>query len=258
MSLQNRLEIERMLLNSVPAKQTILLDDWVLRLNGGYTYRANCVCPFHYDQYGLTEGRLAQCKEIFHRQNLPCVFKVTPSLQDGLSELLLQKGFQKIKTVYAMWGKLPSENYTLPESITYNRTPKKEWLNASARLTGIQNASLFSIHCSGIRNIAVKSIFVSAESEGKIIGCGYGTVENNYVGIYDLHVDPAFRKQGIGTNICHAVSQFGRNNGADTGYLIVHSKNENAIRLYRKMGFQRLYEYSFFQEPYAGTPIIDA
>ncbi len=258
MSLQNRLEIERMLLNSIPAKQTVLLDDWILRLNGGYTYRANCVCPFHYDQCGLTESRLAQCKEIFNRQNLPCVFKVTPSLQDGLSELLLQKKFQKIKTVYAMWGRLPDGHYVLPESITYGDTPKEEWLNASARLTGIRDANLFSIHCSGIRNIAVKSIFVSAKLEGKIIGCGYGAVENNYVGIYDLHVDSAFRKRGIGTNICHTVFQFGRKNGADTGYLIVYSKNKNAIRLYRKMGFQRLYEYSFFLEPYAGTPIIDA
>lgn len=40
--------IEEALINSIPSFQTVLINDWVARLNKNYTYRANCVCPLHY------------------------------------------------------------------------------------------------------------------------------------------------------------------------------------------------------------------
>nr|WP_231036480.1 GNAT family N-acetyltransferase [Pectinatus sottacetonis] len=117
---------------------------------------------------------------------------------------------------------------------------------------------LIDIQCQEIKNITVKSIFVKAICDKKVVGCGYGTTEHGYVGIYGLHVDEYYRKKGIGTSICQAIFTFGRKNGAKKAYLIVHSRNNTAIALYSHMGFTKMYEYDFYQKSDSKYKIIDA
>lgn len=254
----NICQLEELLLNSIPARQTVVFDGWVVRLNDHYTYRANCVCPLHYDSEKEIIQKVKYCEELFNRQEMPTVFKVTPSLQKGFAEILTRMGYEKIKTVNVMGCEVAQE---MPEQNLYlecHEKPDEEWLKASVELTGVLNPGLASVHCEGIRNITVESIFVEARIDGKIVGCGYGTVERNYVGIYDLHVLPQYREKGFGTAICNVILAFGKRNGAHEAYLIVHSKNQNAISLYEHKGFRKVYEYYFFQKPYGTFQIIDA
>lgn len=246
--------LEEALLNSIPAERTVLLDGWVLRLNRGYTYRANCVCPLN---GGSSESKIAYCEELFERNRLPSVFKVTPALGNGLSERLERLGYRKIKTVYAMRAGLTRPEEECPAEIRSEESPGRDWLAASARLTGVTEPGLVEAHCRGIENIAVRSVFVKAVRQGEIVGCGYGTVERGYVGIYDLHVNPACRRAGIGTAICSAILRFGGTQGAQAAYLIVHSKNRNAIALYSHMGFETLYEYGFYEKSGGRYRIVD-
>lgn len=252
--------IEEALMNSIPAAKTVLHDGWILRLNQNYTYRANCVCPLHYVPSNNTLDKIKACEELFIDNMLPPVFKVTPILQEGLADLLVSQAYQNIKTVKVMRCALNKSTTGLDDckGIICTEAPDNEWLEASARLTGITVPALVSVHCQGLKSIAVKSIFVSASIDGKIIGCGYGTVERGYVGIYDLHVDEKFRHRGIATSICRKIFQFGFQHHAKISYLIVHSKNQNAISLYSHMGFISLYDYNFYCKPNQTYNIIDA
>jgi len=250
--------IEELLLNSIPAWQTVLLDGWVLRLNKNYTYRANCVCPLNYTEgIGVTE-KIKSCEELFDRNGLPTVFKVTPSLQGGFSDILLSMNYQNIKTVNVMTCSLNKSSMDMRPEIKYAELPDEKWLAASANLTGVTSPDLVTAHCQRLKDIAVKSIFVKAIINGKIIGCGYGTVERGYVGIYDLHVDDVYRQRGFGTSICNAIIRYGIEHHAESAYLIVHSKNSNAIALYAHLEFSQLYEYSFYQKADSPYRITDA
>ncbi|MGN0145476.1 MAG: GNAT family N-acetyltransferase [Clostridium sp.] len=249
--------IERTILNSIPSKNTILLDNWLIRLNEGYTYRANCVCPFQYDNTLNLDNKIKYCEKIFTKNCLPTVFKVSPDLQEGLGTVLETKGYKKIKTVNAMICTLNADYSNIPKCITLKNSADSDWLNASAILTGIDK-SLFDIHCRSIQNLAIESVFVQAVKDNKIIGCGYGTIEGDYVGIYDLHVDINYRKQGIGNGICDAILSYGREHGAYNGYLIVNSLNENAIKIYKNKGFAKAYEYYFYKKDCESYFIIDA
>ena len=249
--------LEEALLNSIPSLQTVFLDGWVLRLNQKYTYRANCVCPLIYTEGNHAVEKVRMCEELFGRNKLPSVFKVTPVLQDGLSEQLLSLDYRNIKTVNVMRYILKGSATDIRPEIECSEIPDDNWLTASAKLMGVTSAHLVSVHCQGLKNIAVKSIFVKAVCDGKIIGCGYGTVERGYVGIYNLHVDNEYRHRGIGTSICHAIINYGREHDAKFAYLIVHSKNQNSILLYSHMGFSKLYEYSFYQKSDSPYQIAD-
>jgi N-acetylglutamate synthase len=250
--------IEEALLNSIPAQQTILLDGWILRLNQNYTYRANCVCPLNYTNDINVAEKIKTCEELFYRNKLPSVFKVTPVLQENLSDILLSLNYQNVKTVNVMRFALDDSIKDLKSEVNYSEIPGEEWLTASAKLTGITSPDLISVHCLGFKNIAVRSVFVKAVRNGKIVGIGYGTVERGYIGIYDLHVDSNYRKQGLGTAICNTIINYGKEHHAKYAYLIVHSKNKNAIALYSHMGFSKLYEYSFYQEANSSYQTIDA
>lgn len=253
--------IEEALLNSMPAEKTVLLGGWVLRMNRNYTYRANCVCPLRYQSGAALPEKVEACEELFLKNRLPPVFKVTPVLQEGLAGFLLSRGYQKIKTVRAMLrGQAPDPPPAPPGGVEIEsaEAPGPEWLRASVSLSGVTDPALAAVHRGNLKNIAVASVFVSAAAGGRIVGCGYGTAERGFAGIYDLHVDPEFRRRGIATAICRKIFGFGARRGAGFSYLIVHSKNRNAISLYSHLGFVPLYDYDFYVRPAGGYRIFDA
>ena len=238
--------IEEALLNSMPALQTVLLDGWILRFSRGYTYRANCVCPLLYSGSGDAGAKIRLCERLFDANGIPPVFKVTAILQKGLAGLLLSRGYRDVKTVFAMRCPLESPAAPGAAEIECTSAPDEQWLEASCRLTGVTAPGLAEVHRRCVQDLAVAGIFVKAAVDGRTVGCGYGTAERGYAGVYDLHVDEAYRRRGIGTDICRAVLRFGREQGARYGYLIVDSRNRNAISLYSGMGFSPLYEYRFY------------
>lgn len=66
------------------------------------------------------------------------------------------------------------------------------------------------------------------------------------------------RRKGIGTAICRSIFGYGMRQNAKSACLIVHSKNQNAISLYLRMGFDVIYEYNFYCKPHPMYKIVDA
>jgi ribosomal protein S18 acetylase RimI-like enzyme len=56
--------------------------------------------------------------------------------------------------------------------------------------------------------------------------------------ITELYVDPSRRGQGIGTLLVHAAEQYLQKLGCDVIRLEVFAPNENAYRLYRRLGYR--------------------
>jgi ribosomal-protein-alanine N-acetyltransferase len=58
-------------------------------------------------------------------------------------------------------------------------------------------------------------------------------VDTDEVEVLNLAVDPAFRRQGIGTRLLLSIA-------SRHVFLEVRESNEGALRLYRKLGFQEV------------------
>lgn len=63
--------------------------------------------------------------------------------------------------------------------------------------------------------------------------------EGNVVYIQTLEVAPAFRKQGVGSELLRRIDDSARAAEAILIWLHVEAKNDDAIRLYRAHGYQR-------------------
>lgn len=84
-----------------------------------------------------------------------------------------------------------------------------------------------------------------AEYQGKLVGSGYARIETGrhylrhaqhaYLGF--MYVDPAFRGQGINTQIIERLRQWADSQGITELRLDVYTINTRAIRAYEKAGF---------------------
>jgi N-acetylglutamate synthase len=249
--------IEELLLNSIPSIKTLIFAGWVLRLNAGYTYRANCICPLQYESEEEFTKKLKECEGIFEANGIPPIVKVTELMPNELRAILANSGYVKIKMVNVMCMRLADVKISSDKKLETIEKVDEEWLEASTRLTGVRGKKLQAVHRLGIRNIADKSIFVKAKKDNKVIGCAYGTLERGYVGIYDLHVDEKYQSKGLGTAIFNEIVKWAHDNNADYLYLIVHSKNVKAINLYEKMGFAKIYSYDFYKKGTSLYKVID-
>lgn len=81
------------------------------------------------------------------------------------------------------------------------------------------------------------SIFLVAEKAGEIIGgCGLTHILDEG-DIHNVMVTPAYRGQGIATQMLEKLLEEGRKQGISEFTLEVRVSNEPAIRVYEKLGF---------------------
>jgi putative acetyltransferase len=57
--------------------------------------------------------------------------------------------------------------------------------------------------------------------------------------LFHLYIDPSNRGNGLGKKLIHAIEDRGMNLGCDTFSLNVTPKNENAIELYKCLGYKK-------------------
>lgn len=90
-------------------------------------------------------------------------------------------------------------------------------------------------------------IILVADRDGEVIGYTYAGVEgNDYMSLrgpagvlYDIVVDPAYRKQGVGRMLLDATLEELKARGAPRVVLSTAEKNAPAQRLFDRAGFRR-------------------
>jgi ribosomal protein S18 acetylase RimI-like enzyme len=90
-------------------------------------------------------------------------------------------------------------------------------------------------------------IILVAERDGKVIGYTYAGVEgNDYMAlrgpagvVYDIIVDPAHRKHGVGRMLLDATIEALKSRGAPRVVLSTAEQNHSAQRLFDRAGFRR-------------------
>lgn len=236
--------IEELSNNSFPAIQTELFDGWLLRFSDGYTYRANCIYPLYLSEKKI-QDKIKICEEKYFQKNLPTIFKITSHTPPELDIALEKSRYTLVKTVNLMTCKMNDTKFQISKDIKLSYTMDDEWLNSSLQLSGISDNKLQEIQYNIFKKISLQTVYIKAKRNDKVVGCGLGVIDDGFVGLYDIHVDENFRCQGIGSEICQAILQTSLNKDVTHAYLQVHSLNEKAIRLYKKLGFSSLYTYWF-------------
>jgi ribosomal protein S18 acetylase RimI-like enzyme len=87
--------------------------------------------------------------------------------------------------------------------------------------------------------------FASVRADGDIIAIGRIAGDDNWAGLTAVEVDPASRRQRLGTAVTAALARYAASRGVSGLYLQVVAENSGARALYRTMGFADHHGYHY-------------
>jgi len=232
--------LEEKMFNAWPSLQQVLFDGWVLRFAHGYTRRANSV-NFLYDGTQEVQSKIEQCSNVYRRQKLRPVFRVTPLAQPAnIDTLLAELGFIRQSPTSVQTLNLASLATKEVEGFQFSPEFSEEWLGHFEQLQGVARNIT---HQTILQNIVPATCYATLSSNNEVVACGLGVLEGDTVGLYDIITHANRRRQGFGNALLLNILQWAKQCGATQAYLSVEKGNDPALNLYAKLGFREVYEY---------------
>lgn len=234
--------IEERSMTALPALKTAIYDGWVLRFANGYTRRANSINPLYPSSLPLEE-KFEYCERLYNAQGLNVVFKLTSAaLPADLDARLDARGYAMTESVIVQTCALSHAELPATPELEIAETVNDEWLADYCRLNETDPARIPTIRRM-LAALPVRGAFASIRRDGAIVAVGLGVLDAGYLGLFDIVVDAAVRRQGLGYALVGGLMDWGKRGGAEIAYLQVVAENERAQRLYAKLGFSEHHRY---------------
>ncbi|MFB7928665.1 GNAT family N-acetyltransferase [Streptomyces sp. NPDC056039] len=227
------------------------LGDWELRAASGFTRRANSVLPLGEPGLPLDEA-LGAVRRWYDERGLPAYVQ-TATGAEGTQELLCAeleaRGWVREVTAELWVGPLaPVADREEPSGVVLSREADEAWL-ARYQRKGVSEVAL-RVLGSGP---SVWFATVPGATEGAApAAIGRCVVDGRWAGFAAVEVDPALRRQGLGTAVMAALARRALDEGASAAWLQVEAENAGARELYAGMGFAAHHAYHHYRAPESG------
>jgi ribosomal protein S18 acetylase RimI-like enzyme len=247
--------LEEAALAAWPALETTQHEGWRLRSALGYTQRANSANATP-NATPLTSASLAEIERYYRDRALPTIFRLpsfcTPA---GTHEWLEAQGYRPKDPSLVMHQPLATTTEAgapaggqglgqgwqlLPNAAT--------WLPVFHALSGHHGRDP-ALHLCLLQAITHPCAWAVWHQQGEPAACGLAVLVEGQLGLFDLITAPALRRQGLARRLCHGLLAWGRAQGAQVAYLQVLEANRAAQALYRELGFETAYAYSYRVRP---------
>jgi N-acetylglutamate synthase len=246
------LTLETLAANAWPAHQHEWLDGWQLRFSEGVTRRANSVWPnATMNAEGLDE-KLAHVEAFYAHHHLPARYQISPAAQPiDLDTVLAERGYHSV-------ARTAVQTVALPTILT--RTPGlRTQPDFAVELAEEFDEVWFAAFCefeniAGHHAIVLRAILESIRPlngyallriDGAPAALALGVVEGDWLGIFCMATDPAFRRRGAASAILRTLAIWAQLYDARWAYLQVMDENVPARALYARVGFETLYHYHY-------------
>ena len=240
--------IEELSINAWPSLQTVLYDGWVIRFANGYTRRSNSVNPLYASTMDFDE-KIAFCENLFQEQMLDVVFKITPAVfPTNLDDILSARGYQKDSPTSVQTLELEATSVQLANEADLQENLTDKWLNSFCCMSIVGEPHRETLRRI-LLNIVLPHCFIALKVGDKIVACGLGVLQSDYIGLFDIVTDVALRGRGYGRQVVESILAWGKQNGARKSYLQVMLNNPPALHLYSKIGYIEKYQYWYRIKP---------
>ena len=236
-------QLEEISMNAWPSLQTFMYDGWILRFGNGVTRRANSIVPI-YESTKEVEAKIEFCERLYANHKLPTIFKITSaSTPANIDKVLEKKGYAIDAETSFQTINLYAE-FVIDSSceISIDSCYSDYWLQCYMDFNNHDMCNFDTYKCL-LDQIRTKKGLLLLKHNNKTVGCGLGVLEGEFIGLFDIVVSPEERSNGFGKAVVESLLNWGKREGATTGYLQVMLNNTPAINLYEKIGFREAYRY---------------
>jgi ribosomal protein S18 acetylase RimI-like enzyme len=240
-------ELELIAHNAWFAQERMRLGGWLLRADNGITRRANSVLPLGSPGLDISTA-IEFAIEFYTSRNLIPRFQVSEaSLPEELDTILDDWGFKKVFYVEVWTAEISSLLKLHPSRETeYLGTLSEEWIDTYLQASGYDPSSM-PTRKGILERTDQPHVYVQAKDGDSIDAVGFGVVEGDWLGVFNIGTRPEKRKSGAAIAVNHALGLWGSQQGAKRTYLQVEKDNRIAKKLYTKLGFAHAYTYWYRQ-----------
>ena len=246
------LALEEVAAKGWPAPDTRWLGRWLLRAAEGFTGRANSVLPLG-DPGRPLDAALAEVAAWYGERRLPPRVVIPVPAREALDEALAVRGWTRYNPTQVLTADVEVMLRTLPERpglppVTIEDTPTDDWVGAYHYRGGggLPRVGRAILTGSGQPGFAVVR---AGGTAGAVLAIGRASVDDGWVGVTAVEVDPAHRRRGLAGHVLRELLRWAAERAATSAYLQVADENEAALALYHRLGFAPHHRYHYRQAP---------
>ena len=236
-------ELELMGHNAWVAEERLRLGGWILRADHGITRRANSVLPLAPQNIPL-DFAIDSVLDFYNSRQLIPRFQVTKaSFPSNLDKELEKRNFT-IGLQVEIWTSSIKSLVKLETSRIAETSDliSEKWIEVYNLSSG-HDPSTFPVRHAIMSRTLQPTTFALAKINDEIISVGYGVVEGDWLGIFNIATRPDKRHLGAATAVNHQLGLWAQALGAKNAYLQVELNNNSAKALYKQLGFSFGYDY---------------
>lgn len=237
--------LEELGLNSSAPPGQLLYDGWLIRMQPGKAKRARSINAVYPSQLPL-EAKIRHCEQLYARQGLPAIFRITPFSQpSSLDPMLESLGFERFDTTSVETTTLGAATPLPAGCEPMDLAP---WVDGVGRLRGSDDSARRA-HLARLQGSLLPMRALAVCRQGEVVATGLTIVEGDWAGLFDIVTAAPLRRQGLGDHIVRGLLAAARGLGATNAYLQVSADNTTARRLYARHGFREQYRYWYRGQP---------
>lgn len=243
-STADELALELIAAQGLRAAENEDLSGWLLRADHGFTHRANSVLPLRRPRMPLAEA-LDRAARWYAARGLPLQLHLPVEARRLLDAELAELGWPAHLPTYLLVGDVGALHAAAADvvAVTVASAPDDEWLTLYRGGAGLATPAraLLTRHD--------RAGFAAVRMDGRTVAVARGAVDDDWLGVMAVEVDPGYRRQGLAGAVMAALWRWGAQRGAVRSYVQVEVANEPALRLYTELGYAIHHEYHYRTAP---------
>ncbi|MEM9206883.1 MAG: GNAT family N-acetyltransferase [Pseudomonadota bacterium] len=240
--------IEQSMLATWPAPYVHRDGSWNIRRAKSFTGRVNSVTILDPQDDQNADERVSNAETIFLSEDVRPCFRVTPLMPPMVTELLKERGYVEFDPTHILFGKVPvgeAETHRIEDA----SKPTLQWIETveTAAPRSDANRAMLQAVLEGLSDLSCG--FLLAFDGERPIGAALAVLHNNMVTFHSVAVHAEYRRRGVGSALMQAGFRFAIKHGVTKTWIAVAGANTPAVALYRGLGLNRIYGYSYLGAP---------
>lgn len=233
-----------------PASSSHYDGAWLIRLTASHpAKRLNSINPLDPSDHHQMERRVARATSRFAAYGRPAMFRISPLASPLIDAYLDKTGWTRLGESCVMHLNLAK----LDLSGALIHIPMKDLNRFMSAALNVRefDASLRPGLTEIISSIKAETGLFVIEEGGAPVATAIVAHEGDLAGLFEVGSRNTARRKGLARAAILAALKWAKSRGARRAWLQVENDNTAAIGLYESIGFRRVYDYHYRQEPSA-------